>query len=83
LTSSIIGSCQDTDIRLDQHLSGIFSNAFTSKAKDWTKYFQIDNLEYQQARKIETHIKRMKSRKFIENLKKYPELSKKLMGLYQ
>jgi len=55
-----------------------------ANAPDMDTYnFFIDNLEYLQARKIEAHIKRMKSRKFIENLKKYPEIQKRLIKLYQ
>ena len=37
-------------------------------------YFQLDDLSYEQARKIEALIKKMKSKKYIENLQKYPEL---------
>jgi hypothetical protein len=36
---------------------------------------------FTQARRIENHIKRMKSRKYIMNLKTYPEMMEKL--LYQ
>jgi len=54
-----------------------------ANAPDMDTYnFFIDNLEYLQARKIEAHIKRMKSRKFIENLKKYPEIQERLIKLY-
>jgi putative endonuclease len=45
-------------------------------------FLVIENLEYQQSRKIEKHIKRMKSKTFIENLKKYPELIEKLKRKY-
>ncbi len=31
---------------------------------------------------IENHIKRMKSRRYIENLIKYPEIGKKLLEKY-
>jgi putative endonuclease len=31
-------------------------------------------LSYSQARSVETHIKKMKSKIYIQNLKKYPEL---------
>ncbi len=77
------GSCIDVSDRIDQHLSEYFPGAFTGKAKDWVIYFDLNGLVYQQARKIEAHVKRMKSKKFIENLKAYPELSLKLIALYQ
>jgi len=38
----------------------------------------MENLGYIQARKIESYIKKMKSRKYFEDLKKYPELGEKL-----
>jgi putative endonuclease len=41
------------------------------------------DLEYMQARKIENHIKRMKSKKYIKDLKSYSELSEKLFNQYK
>ncbi|SRX50152.1 hypothetical protein AEQU2_00621 [Aequorivita lipolytica] len=76
------GSCLDLDHRLQQHLDKTFFNSFTKKASDWVLYFSIANLGYQQARKIEIHIKMMKSRKYIENLKKYPEMAAGLIEKY-
>ena len=76
-------SCNDLYQRVDQHLSKFFGPAFTAEAKDWIIYFQIDGLAYKQARRIELHIKKMKSKKYIENLKKYPELAEKLIQLYR
>ena len=77
------GSCVDILVRIDQHLSEYFPGAFTGNAKDWIIYFHLDGLGYQQARKIEAHIKRMESKKFIENLKTYPELSARLVTIYR
>ena len=77
------GSCNDIIERIDQHLSEFFPEAFTVSTKDWIIYFHIDGLGYKQARRIELHIKRMKSKKFIESLKKYPELVEKLIRLHQ
>ena len=61
-----------------EHQTQVNANSFTARATDWDLFFSIDNLGYQQSRKIENHIKRMKSKAFIENLKKYPELVEKL-----
>ena len=77
IDSFYIGSCLDLDIRIKQHLNNTF-NGFTSRSDDWQIFFTIENLAFEQARKIEKHIKKMKSKKFIKNLVLYPELSDKL-----
>lgn len=77
------GSCKDLGKRVDQHFTKEIAGAFTSKAVDWIIYLSIDDLMYKQARDIENHIKRMKSRKYIENLKEYPELVQKIKMQYQ
>lgn len=82
LNCHYIGSCENLENRLIDHIDGIFINSFTSKAKDWELLLKIENLGYQQAREIEKHIKRMKSKIFIENLNKYPELVEKLKTRY-
>ena len=77
-----IGSCKDLKLRLEQHKQNYFTIGFTKRATDWKVYFSIEGLEYQQARKIERHIKNMKSKTYIKNLKKYPEISIKLKEIY-
>ena len=77
-----IGSCIDISERMKEHNSKKFKSSYTSKVSDWIVVFQIDDLEYSQARDIETHIKRMKSRKYIKNLCKYPDISNKLKLKY-
>lgn len=47
-------------------------------AEDWELYLSIDELTYQQARLIEIHIKKMKSKTYIQNLAKYPEIIERL-----
>ena len=76
-----IGSCLDIDARLQEHLTGKHHNAFTKKATDWIVYFQINELNQQDARILEKHVKSMKSRKYIENLKSFPEMKSKLLSL--
>ena len=78
-----IGSCLDIDERLSQHLNNTYSDSFTSKANDWELFFSLVDLHYAQARAIEKHIKGMKSRTYIENLKKYKEISIKLIEKYR
>ena len=72
------GSCKDLSYRIGQHLNKEFINSFTTKSDDWELFFFVDDLLQSQARLIEGHIKRMKSRTYIENLKKYPEIIQKL-----
>ena len=59
-----------------------FGTAFTKRANDWEIFLSIDYLEYKQARNIESHIKRMKSRKYIQNLLKYPDIIERLREKY-
>jgi putative endonuclease len=39
----------------------------------------IECTSFAQAREIESHVKRMKSKKYIANLKQYPEIIQKLL----
>ena len=76
------GSCLDLEQRIKEHREKIYKKAFTSQATDWELFFSIENLDYKCARAIETHIKRMKSKVYIENLKKYPEITERLKKRY-
>ena len=79
IDSYYIGSCKNLEDRLKEHSDKLFSQSFTAnQASDWELFISIDELEYSQARKIENHIKRMKSKKYIQNLKEYPEMIEKL-----
>jgi putative endonuclease len=73
------GSCLDLEARLIDHKNKTFRNSYTANADDWELYFSINDLDYSVARKIETHIKSMKSKKYIENLKQYPEMIEMLI----
>ena len=77
------GSCLNLEERLIQHKNKFYSNSFTSKYDDWELFISIDNLQYQQARKIENHIKRMKSKIYIQNLSLYPNIIEKLKSKYR
>ena len=76
-----IGSCLDLDSRIREHLEKRYLG-FTSNASDWKLFLSLPNLEYKRARNIENHIKVMKSKKYVESLKKYPELGNKLIQQY-
>ncbi|MBU0696954.1 MAG: GIY-YIG nuclease family protein, partial [Bacteroidetes bacterium] len=77
-----IGSCKDLSYRFDQHVNKEFMKSFTAKAEDWTLFFFKDDLSYQQARLIEKHIKGMKSKTYIRNLKQHSEVFIKLIERY-
>jgi putative endonuclease len=82
LNKHYIGSCINLEQRIEQHQKKSFKDAFTTKTDDWQLIFSLNNLGYEQARKIEAHIKKMKSVKYIRDLVKYKEISEKLMQLY-
>jgi len=68
--------------RLEQHNTFYFKNSFTKSGIPWVLYFEIACNTRKQAIEIENHIKRMKSRKFMENLTKYPLISQKMLNKY-
>ena len=69
--------------RLGSHLTDYYGKTkFTAKAKDWILTFNIKCHSIEQAQRIEHHIKRMKSKKYIQNLLTYPEISIKLLAKY-
>ena len=80
-----IGSTRSSpEERLLKHNQKYYGNhKFTSIADDWILYHQIHCSGFSQARKIEDHLKKMKSKIFIKNLKKFPEISLRLLEKFQ
>ncbi len=78
-----VGTTDDPDRRLVEHNSGTFDDAFTRKGIPWSLFLIIDGLESNQAYKIEQHIKKMKSRKYFQNLLHFPEIIDKLKLKYR
>ena len=78
-----IGCTKNVEQRFEYHRLKEFKDSFTAKYSDWTLFFEIPDLTIAQARKIETHIKKMKSRKYICDLKKHTEMSLKLKEKYK
>ena len=72
------GSTDDVQRRLIEHNEGKYGGSFTSKGMPWVLFLTIEGLSSAQAYGIESHIKRMKSRKYIENLKEHPTIIEKL-----
>jgi putative endonuclease len=77
-----VGYSADLDERLKFH-ENPESRKFTNNAKDWELYLIIDCQSKSQGLSIEGHIKKMKSKTYIQNLKKYPEMVSKLLENYQ
>jgi putative endonuclease len=78
-----IGTTNDFERRYTEHNSHHFNDSFTSRGIPWGKYLVIEGLKSDQAYKIETHIKNMKSKTYIKNLIKYPEIVSRLKEKYQ
>ena len=79
-----IGYTSNIEERLIQHNNGQFGGkAYTCKTSDWELFLLIPCGTINQAIFIELKIKKMKSRKFIEDLKKHPELVAKLLNEFK
>ncbi len=74
----------DPNDRLENHLEKYYGKTkFTAKAKDWELFYFIKCETKNQACGIERHIKRMKSQTYNRNLKKFPEITLKLLAKYK
>jgi len=82
IDSYYVGETIEVLERIEQHNTGFYDSAFTKQCKDWSLYYKIDCDNRKQARQIESHIKKMKSKVYIQNLKKYPEIVQKLKNKY-
>jgi len=78
-----VGQTIDLLKRVEEHNSKFYGNTYTAKANDWILYFSIECDSRKQAILIESHIKRMKSRKYYESLKTYPNISINLKNKYR
>jgi putative endonuclease len=76
------GSCREFQFRFEDHLGKVYPGAFTSNSDDWQLFLLVENLTYTQARAIENHIKKMKSRQYIQNLVKFPRILARLKAKY-
>ena len=78
-----IGYTKDLTNRLNLHKEGAFENSFTSNYKDWKLFYRFECESIAQARRIEKHIKQMKSKKYVENLLFYEDISIRLLEKYR
>jgi len=72
----------DLEQRLIYHNSLALNKGITSRKIPWEYYYTLTIKNSTTAFKIESHIKKTKSRKYIEDLKKYPEIAQKLLEKY-
>ena len=72
-----IGETNNLERRLEEHLSHFFENSFTKIAEDWELFLKIECKDIFEARKIERHIKKMKSKK-VSNQSRVCRLVKRL-----
>ena len=78
-----IGETFDVLVRIKRHNSDYYDNKFTAKGKPWELFLKVDCQHKKQALKVEQHIKKMKSKVYIKNMKKYPEIVNKLLEKYK
>lgn len=83
LNRNYVGTSDAFERRLQEHNAGLYGDAFTAKGIPWQEKLVISELTSRQAYAMETHIKSMKSTKYIENLLKYPELVDKLRKRFE
>ena len=70
--------------RLEKHDTGLYGKSYTANLSGkWELFLLIECYSASQALKIEKHIKAMKSKKYIQNLKIYPEIIEKLKDRYK
>jgi len=73
-----VGETYDIGQRLKYHNSILLNTNSTKNGIPWNQYMLIPCKNRSQARLIEHHIKRMKSKEYIRNLKRFPEMLVKL-----
>ncbi|WP_420457863.1 GIY-YIG nuclease family protein [Neolewinella sp.] len=69
--------------RLAQHNAMLKRNSFTSKGVPWQLVLVFDCESRKQGVEVEQHIKRMKSSRYLDNLRKYDEMRTKLLLRYR
>ena len=83
MDSFYVGQTIDLPKRVEEHNSKFYENTYSAKTNDWVLYHSIECKSRKQAILIESHIKSMKSRKYYESLKTYPDISINLKNRYK
>ena len=77
-----IGETHDVDTRLQRHNSDYYESKWSKKGQPWTLFTYYPCKNRSLAIKIEQHINRMKSKQYIKNLVKHPQIFEKLHHKY-
>lgn len=77
------GSCLDFEAQLEGHQKNHFKKGYTSEATDWNHFFLIKDIPLDTARRIEKHVKKVKSREYFESLKSDPKIAEQLKEEFQ
>jgi putative endonuclease len=75
-----VGTTDNFTVRLMEHNTPRAFDAFTSRGIPWQEYLVIEGLTSSQAYLLERKLKAMKSKKYYENLKKYPEMRQRVIN---
>ena len=67
----------------EKHNNNYYENKWTKQGQPWDVFYILECEHVNQARSIEVHIKKMKSKKYIDNLIQYPEMGQKLLDKYK
>ena len=81
LDSFYVGACHNNlKQRINNHVNGFYGGkSYTHVVNDWELQFAFETKDYGHATRIERKIKSMKSKVYIKNLIKYPELQQKIV----
>ena len=83
IDSFYVGSTTEPiEIRLERHNSTYYENKWATRGIPWRLMLEIKCDKVELARSIESHIKKMKSKVYINNLIRYPEMVSKLKARY-
>jgi putative endonuclease len=77
-----VGETPNVDARIDFHNDSQKNTNSTKRGIPWELYWKLQVEDRAIAKKIEGHIKRLKSRKYIEDIRKYKDVSEKLIVKY-
>jgi putative endonuclease len=76
-----VGYTSNIEERLKLHKNGYFGGkSYTHKTSHWELFLVIPCESITHAMVLESRIKKMKSKIYIENLKKYPEMIEKVLN---
>lgn len=73
-----VGESENPERRLELHNQHYFAKGFTKAANDWRLKLKFPCENKVKAKKLERFIKKMKSRRFIENIINKPEQLKEI-----